>query len=646
MAHQLVFSSETGKSRTYPVAGGRISIGRHPQNTVVIDHEFVSVYHAEVVVEKGKTVLRDLQSSNGTKVNDKRVSEAALTEGDEIRFGPIVCHLRGEIWFGESTGVPKTGALPNDFAGENPPAKISAKPNPAKKDPAKKAIPTSDVPKKSLPKHETAKVAPAKIEPPAENEEPLTFLQKLRQHLGESRYFVLSLVIHSAVVILAGSIVLYKAVTEPPDFVAEGGTGLISSTDDLTPPPETPADSVPTEKIVQQTPTVNTPTVDVITTSATASNFKVAVPQVQVKISSAATLARAMAGMSRGFTGALPGSMSGRVGSGRTRAMAQNGMKPKSEQAVMNGLIWLMLNQNADGSWGDEFKGAMTGFGLLCFLGHGEIQDSPQFGKTVGKALTWVFENGNKNEGRLNMSDTFNQPGVYEHAICTYALGEYYTMTKDRRVTELFTKAIGHIVQGQGPGGGWMYGYDQSADDLSVSGWQIQALKAAHLSQIKIAGVDKALDKAMKYIERVRGPKGGYGYRGASDDYSLTGVGILCQLFWRPDHATLGKGMEWLLDQTEKNKPVKYRENSADLYAWYYHTQACLMFGGEAWKKWNGWFQDEICDAQNPDGSWPIPGGGTVGPQTQDNMTGAVYRTSLCILMLEVFYRYMPTTQG
>jgi hypothetical protein len=104
--------------------------------------------------------------------------------------------------------------------------------------------------------------------------------------------------------------------------------------------------------------------------------------------------------------------------------------------------------------------------------------------------------------------------------------------------------------------------------------------------------------------------------------------------------------MEWMLDETEKNKPVKYREPSADLYAWYYHTQACLMFGGTAWTKWNGWFQDEICDVQNPDGSWPIPGGGRVGPQNSDNMTGAVYRTSLCILMLEVFYRYMPTTQG
>jgi hypothetical protein len=683
MAHQLVFKSETGKSRTYPVTGERISIGRHPTNTVVLDHGSVSIYHAEVVVEGGKTLLRDLQSSNGTKVNRKRISEITLTEGDEIRFGPIICHFRGEIWFNESVDAsPDEPSKSNARIGEGP------KKAPAKDDSKKSAVmeitatrtssqqlsaPKSSIAKSAAPKVVTAKTtappsnslktsgpksapqksdspktAPPKIELPAEPAVPLTFREKFRQKVAESRYFVLSLFLHTVVVILAGSIVLYQAIVEPPDFVAGDDGGLITSTDDLSPPPETPADSVPTEKIVQpQAPNVNAPTVDVITTSASNANFKVAIPQVQVKIpTNTATLTKAMSSFSsRGFT-SLPGTMGGRIGSGRARAMALNGMKAKSEQAVLRGLVWLAQNQNEDGSWGEENKGAMTGFGLLCFLGHGELQDSPQFGKTVGRALSWVFENGSKNDGRLHMAEAFSAFGVYEHGICTYALGEYYTMTKDRRVTELFKKAIGHIIKGQGPGGGWMYSYDQSADDLSVSGWQIQALKAAHLSKLPIAGVDSALDKAMTYIERVRGSKGGYGYRSAANDYSLTGVGILCQLFWRPDRATLGKGMNWLLDETEKSKPVSYKGESADLYAWYYHTQACLMFGGDAWKKWNDWFQDEICDAQNPDGSWPIPGGRTVGPQNGDNLTASVYRTSLCILMLEVFYRYMPTNQG
>src|SRR6266446_4103289 len=90
-------------------------------------------------------------------------------------------------------------------------------------------------------------------------EPPLSFIQRFQQKLAESRYFMLSCVIHGVIVILAGSIVLYKAIVEPPDFVAEGGDGLISATDDLTPPPETPADAVPTEQVAPQAPNINSP---------------------------------------------------------------------------------------------------------------------------------------------------------------------------------------------------------------------------------------------------------------------------------------------------------------------------------------------------------------------------------------------------
>jgi hypothetical protein len=59
-------------------------------------------------------------------------------------------------------------------------------------------------------------------------------------------------------------------------------------------------------------------------------------------------------------------------------------------------------------------------------------------------------------------------------------------------------------------------------------------------------------------------------------------------------------------------------------------------------------FQDEVADAQSPDGSWPpviakdVPG---AEMQRKPDGAGPVYRTALCVLMLEVFYRYMPTTK-
>ena len=67
------------------------------------------------------------------------------------------------------------------------------------------------------------------------------------------------------------------------------------------------------------------------------------------------------------------------------------------------------------------------------------------------------------------------------------------------------------------------------------------------------------------------------------------------------------------------------------------------MFGGSAWTKWNRWFQDEIINAQSEDGSWPIPAAKGFGPQGDPGKNGQVYRTALCTLMLEIFYRYLPT---
>jgi hypothetical protein len=171
-------------------------------------------------------------------------------------------------------------------------------------------------------------------------------------------------------------------------------------------------------------------------------------------------------------------------------------MKPGALAAVQRSLKWLRENQNPDGSWGDANRSAMTGLALLCFLGFGELPDSVEYGYTINHAVEWLVENGTKFEGRLSMERAFTQHGVYEHGIATYALGEYYALTHEDRVKELLAQAVAHIVRGQGPGGGWMYGFDKTADDLSVSGWQIQALKAASLTGLKLPGVESALDKS------------------------------------------------------------------------------------------------------------------------------------------------------
>jgi len=345
----------------------------------------------------------------------------------------------------------------------------------------------------------------------------------------------------------------------------------------------------------------------------------------------------------------IPAALAARFGAeNRAKAMAMNGGKPEGEEAVIRGLQFLAKTQNEDGSWGKGLKpyvSAMTGFGLLSFLGHGETPDSPQFGPAVKSAVRWIAQNGRQSDGRLSMERSFSQSGVYAHAIATFALAEYYSVTRDPEVVDSLTKAIAYIVDGQGPDGGWMYAYDKSQIDTSVSGWQIQALKAAFLSGLNLNGVDTALDKAMLNLKRVQGPKGGFGYRNNQDKYSLTGVGVYCTYSWKQEKdKSVRDGIEFMMDETRKNFPVNYEGDKPNLYAWYYNTLACAAVGGPSWQTWNAMFRDQITRHQSRDGSWPVlakSAGGEI--QADPEGIGPYYRTNLCILMLEVYYRYTWT---
>lgn len=488
-------------------------------------------------------------------------------------------------------------------------------------------------------------------------EKPRPFMVRFQERLAASRFLTFSVLLHAVLVLMGGSVVLFKKYVEPPDFTAPEG-GLVASDVEVQAPPEKPPD-VPQQTFTPQTPQVNMPTIEAITTnSVTTPTFAVqtAVPVMKAVPNDAMNKALQNVAKSigpKGIAGNIPTTMGARMGgTARTTAMRMNGGKKESEDAVMRGLRWLMKTQNPDGSWGKGTKAtiaAMTGFGLLSFLGHGETPVSAEFGPTVQKTLDWLVKTGTKNNGILSNEPKIGQAGSYAHGIATYALGEYYTMTKDERVIDVLKQAITHIVKGQSSDGSWRYFYSEMHHpDTSVSGWQIQALKAAHLTGLNVDGVDTAMDKAMVYLRSVQGPKGGFGYKNKEDRYSLTGVGVLCTYFWKQDKdPSVRAGIEFILDQAKTKFPVEYKGSNADLYAWYYNTQACLMFGGAAWNTWNRMFQDQLVKSQNPDGSWPpvvtkSPGGTLLVDPEGD---GRFYRTNLCILMLEVYYRYMPTTK-
>lgn len=73
------------KGKTFPILNA-ITIGRSSSCEIHLSQEKVSRKHAELIAKGSQLILRDLGSSNGTVVNQKKISEATLTAGDQFHI--------------------------------------------------------------------------------------------------------------------------------------------------------------------------------------------------------------------------------------------------------------------------------------------------------------------------------------------------------------------------------------------------------------------------------------------------------------------------------------------------------------------------------------------------------------------------------
>lgn len=85
----LRFESGERAGEVIPVPVAGLTVGRRAGNTVVIADPSVSGRHAELASEGGALVVRDLGSTNGTRVGGERIEQARLAHGDRVQFGNI-----------------------------------------------------------------------------------------------------------------------------------------------------------------------------------------------------------------------------------------------------------------------------------------------------------------------------------------------------------------------------------------------------------------------------------------------------------------------------------------------------------------------------------------------------------------------------
>jgi pSer/pThr/pTyr-binding forkhead associated (FHA) protein len=87
----LVLSRADGSNENFPFSGEPLTIGRHEECGVLLHSHSASSHHAVLRFDAdGNFYLKDLGSSNGTRLNGMLIEESVLNDADQISFGDEV----------------------------------------------------------------------------------------------------------------------------------------------------------------------------------------------------------------------------------------------------------------------------------------------------------------------------------------------------------------------------------------------------------------------------------------------------------------------------------------------------------------------------------------------------------------------------
>lgn len=94
---RLVIQSPEFEGRVFDLPKTDMTLGRLPENDIHIDHGSVSGHHAVLVRDGEDYLVRDLNSTNGTRVNGAKITQQKLQRGDAVQFGNIQLVYDSEV---------------------------------------------------------------------------------------------------------------------------------------------------------------------------------------------------------------------------------------------------------------------------------------------------------------------------------------------------------------------------------------------------------------------------------------------------------------------------------------------------------------------------------------------------------------------
>ncbi|HWG42982.1 MAG TPA: prenyltransferase/squalene oxidase repeat-containing protein [Gemmataceae bacterium] len=314
------------------------------------------------------------------------------------------------------------------------------------------------------------------------------------------------------------------------------------------------------------------------------------------------------------------------------------------DRAIERGLASLQVMQDkTEGCWRDRARRpnpAVTSLAVMAFLSAGHVPGEGRYGTTVEKGIRWILRKQRKNG--LIADD--GQQEMYHHGIATLMLAEAAGMTDRQLAVEVrqgVENAVAIILKAQrttgADRGGWRYRVAGTDSDMSVTGWQVMALRAA-----KNLGCDvpaETIERAVEYIKRCQdNGSGGFRYNPHGQlTLACTGTSILaleiCGKEHHHCHEALRGGAYLIRKPNLPNAAQPYF-----FYSIYYGSQAAFQLSGNYWTLFRPKLHEVLLSMQNGVGFWD-------GQSSDAKQGGRAYCTSMAILALTVEYRFLPIYQ-
>ena len=313
------------------------------------------------------------------------------------------------------------------------------------------------------------------------------------------------------------------------------------------------------------------------------------------------------------------------------------------DASIQRSLMWLAEEQMPSGAWRADNYGestAATSLAVMAYMAAGHVPEEGPFGRNISRGIAWVLSE-QQNNGLLVGARRSHGP-MYSHGIATLMLAEVSGMVSGDQADQCqrgLERAIKLIIDAQNHpkgslhDGGWRYQPTSGDADLSVTAWQLLALRAA-----KDIGCDipsQNIDRAIAYIKRLRVQRGGgFGYMaGHGATVTRSGCGIValevCGEHRTPETMAAARLI--------LSRPLTQQEHYF-FYGAYYCTVGMYKVGGDEWQTARPILYDTILSLQHPAGYWrPIHG--------SEKGAGNVYATSMAILALAIEYGYLPIYQ-